>query len=259
MIGIFDAGLGGLAVLRELQGLFPAVDFLYFGDTAGGPYDDKSPGLVAARLADGLNRLVDAGAALLVVADHGAAACLTAEIRQRFSVPVLDILTHGVVPAVAALAPASLGILGPAIVESAGAHRRAVGDVLPKARIYTAAAPLLAPLVDARWLNKPEAVMIVKKYLHFFKLRQVEALVPASNHYLHLGSILQRKMGKRVTIVSPVSALAQAVTAVFTDHPEVHERCAGSGSCNATVSDLTDGMEKDARLFYGKNIRLTQA
>jgi len=113
MIGIFDSGIGGLTVLRELQRQIPGGDFLYFGDTAGGPYENKSRELVAARTANGLSCLADAGAGLLVVADHGTAACLTADIRHRFSIPLFDILKDGVVPGVKARDPKALGIMGP--------------------------------------------------------------------------------------------------------------------------------------------------
>lgn len=259
MIGIFDSGLGGLALLGELQRRFPQGDFSYFGDTAAGPFDDKSPGLVAASLTRGLARLTDQGAAVLVVADHCAAACLTPEISGRLPVPVFDILTHGVVPAATALSPGSIGIVGPAIVERSGAHRRAVEEALPGARVYVSAAPLLSPLVEARWLKKPETVMIVKKALHFFKLRQVSALVPAGNHYRHLLPVIQRKIGRRARVVDSVSELARTVTDFLSGDPDTKARCTGSGNCRVAVSDFTDGMERAARLFYGKNIRIDPA
>ncbi len=259
MIGILDSGLGGLSVLREMQRQLPAGDFLYFGDTARGPYDDKSPELTAELTADGLSRLEKMGAALLVVADHGAAACLTADTRKHLAIPVLDIISHGVVPGVRGLCARAVGIMGPAVAESAGAHRAAVGSALPDARIFSAAAPLLHPLVEAGWQKKPETVMIVKKYLHFFKLRQVDALVTAGNHYRHLMPVIQRKIGKRVALVDGVSALARGVETLLAEQPELKARCTGGGTCRVVVSDLTDAMKKNARMFYGKNIQLERA
>jgi glutamate racemase len=256
MIGILDSGLGGLAVLREMQRQLPACDFLYFGDTARGAYDDKSPDRVAALTADGLSRLEKMGASLLVVSDHAAAACLTDDIRKRFSIPLLDIVSNGVAPGAGGLSAGSIGIIGPPVVETSGAHRAAIESVLPEVRIFSMAAPLLSSLVDAGWLKRPETVMIVKKYLHFFKLRQVDALVPASNHYLHLMPIIQRKIGKRVAVVDAASVLAQEVETLIGAEPELKARCAGDGSCRAVVSDLTDVMKKNARMFYGKNIHI---
>jgi glutamate racemase len=258
MIGILDSGLGGLSVLREMQRQLPDCDFLYYGDTARGPFDDKSPDRVAALTVDGLSRLKKMGARLLVVADHAAAACLTADTRKRFSIPIVDIVSDGVAPGAGSLSAVAIGIIGPTVVEAAGAHRAAVESVLPDARIFSIATPLLVPLVDAGWLKRPETVMIVKKCLHFLKLRQVEALVLASNHYLHLMPIIARKIGKRVAMVNAVSVLAREVETLLEKQPELKARCVGGGSCRAVVSDLTDSMKKNGRMFYGKNIQLEQ-
>ena len=255
MIGIFDSGIGGLSVLRALQRQIPGVDFLYFGDTAGGPYENKSPELVAARVADGLSYLADSGADLLVVADHGAAACLTADIRRRFSIPLLDILSDGVIPGVKVRGPKAIGIMGPVVVETAGTHVAVLQKALPETRIYSAAVPLLCPLVEAGWMKRPETAMIVKKYLHFFKLRQIDTLVLGSNHYPLIASHIQRKIGKRVAVVDAAPVLARAVG----DHilsSAKGEGATGTGTCRVVVSDMTDGAAKSARMFYGKNIRL---
>lgn len=256
MIGIFDTGLGGLSVLREMQRQVPDGDFLYFGDTASGTIDYSSPQRATGLTVDGLSRLEKMGVALLVVADHSAAACLTADIRKRFSIPVLDIISNGVVPAAASLSVGAIGIMEPPLVESVGAHRRAIEEVLPDARIHCSAAHLLSPLVDAGWLKKPETVMIVKKYVRFFKLRQIQALVLGSNHYSLLSSVIQRKIGKQVALVSGVPELAGAIKTLLEEQPELKARCTGGAIFRAVVSDLTDAMKKNARMFYGKNIQL---
>jgi glutamate racemase len=255
MIGIFDSGIGGLSVLRELQRQIPQGDFLYFGDTAGGPYDNKSPDFVTAQVANGLSYLTDSGADLLVVADHSAAACLTPGIRDRFSIPLFDILNDGVVPGVNALNPKALGILGPTVVETVGAHMAALQMALPETRMYSVAAPLLSPLIEAGWMKKPETVMIVKKYLHFFKLRQIDTLALGSNHYSILVSLIRRKMGKRVRLVDAAPVLAGEVKARVLSRPKGERGAAGTGTCRVVVSDLTDGTAEAARMFYGKNIR----
>lgn len=256
MIGIYDSGLGGLQVLREMQRQVPDYDFLYFGDTAPGPFDDKSPEFVAAKTAAGLSRLADLGACLLVVADHGAAACLTGGIRDRLPVPMIDIISSGVVPGAISLDPKSLGIVGTPLVESTGAHRRAVKEALPETRIFSASAPLMSSLVDAGRLKKPETVMIVKKYLHFYKLRQVDALILGSNHYTLLMPVIQRKIGKRVAVLNAAVRLAREVKDFLSCHADVDGRCTRNGVLRVVFSDLTDAMKKNARMFYGKNIRL---
>jgi glutamate racemase len=255
MIGVFDSGIGGLSVLRELRRRIPGGEFLYFGDTAGGPYENKSPGFMAARMAKGLSFLADSGAGLLVVADHGAA-CLVPEVRDRLSVPVLDILNNGVVPGVKALSPKALGIMGPSVIESTGAYEEALRQALPEIRMYTATAPLLSPLIEAGWLKKPETAMILKKYLHFFKLRQIDTLIMGSNHYSILASVIERKIGKRVRVLSAGPVLAREVGKTVGMDVTVEKEAVAAAACRVMVSDLTDATARGARMFYGKNIRL---
>lgn len=255
MIGIFDSGIGGLSVLREMQGRIPNDDFLYFGDTAGGPYENKSPELVAARAAYGLSYLADSGADILVVADHGAA-CVVSDIRHRFSIPIFDILSNGVIPGVKTRNARALGIMTPLLIEDAGTYTAVLRKAFPEIRICSAAAPLLSPLIDAGWMKKPETAMIVKKYLHFFKLRQIDTLVLGNNHYSILASVIQRKIGKRVFVLNAAPVLAREAGDYVLAHAKGTGGPVKTDACRVVVSDLTSGITKRARMFYGKNIHL---
>lgn len=256
MIGILDSGTGGLSVLREMRRCMPGRDFIYYGDTARGPYGQKSPETVASYVSRGLSRLADMGAGLLVAAGHCAAACLTDDIRNRFSIPVLDIVTSGVVPGLIRLMPQTIGIIGPTLLETVGTHERVIRQTLPEAKVFSVSAPLLEPLVENGWLDKPETVMVVKKYLHFLKLRQVDTLVLGSNHYTHLIRVIQRKIGKRVTLVDAAPILAQGIKDFLAANPGVDGDCPEGGTCRVMVSDITPRLERTARMFYGQNIKL---
>ena len=256
MIGILDSGVGGLSVLREMRRCMPGCNFIYYGDTARGPYGQRSPETVESYVLQGLSRLADMGAGLLVVAGHSAAACLTDDAGKRFSVPVFDIITTGVVPGLSLLMPKAIGILGPTLLETAGTHEQAIRRALPGVHIYSVSAPLLEPLIEDGWLEKPETVMIVKKYLHFLKLRQVDTLVLGSNHYTHLIRVIQRKIGKRVTLSDAAPTLAQGVKDFLAAHPRLGDPCGNNGACRVLVSEVTNRLEKTARMFYGGNVLL---
>jgi len=256
MIGILDSGIGGLSVLGEMRRCMPDRNFIYYGDTARGPWGQRSPETVASYVSQGLSHLADMGAGLLVVAEHSAAACLTEDARKRFSVPVVDIITTGVVPGLSLLMPKAVGILGPPLLEDAGMHEQAIRRALPEAKIFSVSAPLLEPLIEAGWLEKPETVMIVKKYLHFLKVRQVDTLVLGSNHYTRLIRVIQRKIGKRVTLADAAPVLSQGVKNFLAAHPGVDDACPKGGACRVMVSDVTPRLEKTARMFYGQNIKL---
>ncbi len=263
MIGILDSSIGGLSVLREMRCCMPGYDFVYHGDTARGPYGQRSPETVASYVSQGLSRLVDMGAGLLVVAGHDAAACLTDDVRKRFPVPVFDIITAGIVPGLGlstpkavGSTPKAVGIIGPPLLETAGTHAQAIRRVLPGVPVFSVSAPLLEPLIESGWLKKPETVMIVKKYLHFLKLRQVDTLVLGSNHYTCLIRVIQRKIGKRVFLVNSAPVLAQGVKAYLAAHPGADDACLKGGICRITASDITPDISKTARMFYGQNVML---
>lgn len=256
MIGILDSGVGGLSVLQEMRRCLPDRDFIYYGDTARGPYGKRSPETVVSYVSQGLSRLSDMGAGVLVVAEHGAAACLTDDVGKRFSAPVFDILTAGVIPGLSPLTARAIGILGPPLLETAGAYEQAIRRALPEAHVFSASAPLLEPLIEEGWLEKPETVMILKKYLHPLKLRQVDTLVLGSNHYGHLLRAAQRKIGKRVTLVDAAPILAQGVRDFLAVNPGVGDTNPKGGTCRIMFSDVTPLLEKTAKMFYGQNVKL---
>lgn len=259
MIGIFDSGVGGLSVLRELQKAMPDRDFIYYGDTARGPFGQKSPETIASYVFQGLSRLANMGAGSLVVAGHDASACLTNDARTRISAPVFDSITNGIVPGLGFLTPKSIGVMGPPLLETAGAHEQAIRRALPGVPVFSISAPLLEPLIEAGWLKKPETVMIVKKYLHFLKLRQIDTLVLGSNHYTCLIRVIRRKIGKRVSLVDSAPVLAQEVKDYLTTHPGVDDACPKGGICRVMLSDTTSHLTKTVKLFYGRNVKLELA
>ena len=263
MIGILDSSVGGLSVLREMRRCMPGRDFIYYGDTARGPYGRKSPETVASYVSQGLSRLVDMGAGLLVVAGHDTAACLMDDIGTRLSIPVLDIITSGIIPGLnlstpkaVGSTPKAVGIIGPPLLEIAGTHDQVIRRALPGVPVFSVSAPLLEPLIESEWLKKPETAMIVKKYLHSLKLRQIDTLVLGSNHYTCLLPVIQRKMGKRVSLLNSASVLAQEVKGYLAVHPEVDEAGTEGGICRIMASDITPHLLKNAKMFYGQNVKL---
>ncbi len=255
-IGVFDSGLGGLSVLRRLRQRFPEHDLVYYGDTAHAPYGKKSGDMIAAATATGIDRLVELGARLIVVTCHSAAAWLTEAHRTSWPVPILDILREGVVPAASTQRAAAVGIIGPPAVGAAGAHAAAIGRILPDARVYFSACPLVHSLVETGWMKKPETAMIVKKNLLPLKVRQIDMLVVASHHLWLLNAFVRRKMGRRVSLADAAGALSHGVAHYLERHCREETPKDTAGSCRVLVSDIPPGMEKTAALFLGGRVKL---
>jgi len=217
MIGLFDSGVGGLTVLREVAQQLPGVALTYLGDTARTPYGNKSGGVVAGYGLQAARFLVSRGAQVLVVACNTVSAVGLEAIRQEFpEVPLFDVIG----PAVRAVEGAGftrVGVMGTRALVASGAYQAA----LPGRQVVARAAPLLVPLVEENWLNRPETKRIVKSYLQPFKQAQVQVLVLACTHYPLLKAVIRPRISRRTQLIDPAEETAAVLAAWLTEHPEV--------------------------------------
>ena len=126
----------------------------------------------------------------------------------------------------------------------------------PEAKIFSAACPLLVPLVEEGWLKKPETTMIIKKYLQPLKVRQIDTLILGCTHYPLLKDKIQRKAGKKITIIDSSKAVAKKVKDFLDTHAETDHMLTKRGGFKLFVSDITDQFEHLAKSTLKKNISL---
>ena len=131
-----------------------------------------------------------------------------------------------------------------------------MGAFEAEAKVYGFACPLLEPLVEEGWHNKPEARMMIKKYLHPLKVRQIDTLILGSTHYTVLKRIIQQKIGKRVRIIDSPEAVIWKLVGFLKAHPEIEERLPKKGTVRFYASDITDGAKNLAKRLFGRNLRL---
>jgi glutamate racemase len=258
MIGVFDSGIGGLTVAKAIMAALPRYDLLYFGDTARTPYGSKSPQTVAAYSQKNVDFLVRNGARIIVIACNTASSVASASLTASFQMPVFEVITPGAQMAAAATRFGRIGVIGTRATIASGIYEEKIKAANPMARVFSAACPLLVPLVEEGWLKRPETRMIVKKYLHPLKVRQIDTLILGCTHYPVLKPLIQKKIGKRVTIIDSSVAVASRVKAFFEDHPDLAARMGRSGQCRFFVSDTAGQFEKTARLVLGRHIAIEQ-
>lgn len=252
MIGLFDSGIGGLTVLREVAKRLPPAALTYFGDTARTPYGNKSAEVVTQYGLEAAKFLVERGAKAMVVACNTVSAVGLEAIKQAHpNVPVFDVIT----PAVTAVGKLVLrshvvGVMGTRALVGSGIYQRLLAQK-NSYRVVAHAAPLLVPLVEEGWLDTPETKRIVKRYLAPFKQAQVEALVLACTHYPLLKKIIVPRMGRRVKIVDPAEETAAAVAAWAKEHGEPL-----AGESHFYVTDLTPHTQEIASKWLGRKVVL---
>ncbi len=254
MIGIFDSGVGGLTVVRAILAKIPGYDIVYFGDTAHTPYGTKSAETVIGYTVDNIEFLLRQGAKLIVIACNTASSVATAQVLERFTVPIFEVITPAVEHAVDASLNLRFGIIGTRATVASGIYENKIFKCHPEARVYSVACPLLVPLVEEGWLNKPETVMIVKKYLQPLKMRQIDTLILGCTHYPLLKRVIQRKIGSRVQLIDSSISVSERVKAFLTDNREVERQLGHNGNLKLFVSDITDQFKKIAKMTLKTHI-----
>ncbi|MEA1901260.1 MAG: glutamate racemase, partial [Thermodesulfobacteriota bacterium] len=183
MIGIFDSGIGGLTVVKAIMENLFGYDIIYFGDTARTPYGTKSSETVKKYALENTEFLLSKGAKIIVIACNTASSVATESVAENFDIPIFEVITPAVELSINTSHKPCIGIIGTRATVKSGIYEKKIKKMNPHARVYSKACPLLVPLVEEGWLNKPETKMIVKKYLHPLKVRQIDTLILGCTHY----------------------------------------------------------------------------
>ena len=249
-IGVFDSGLGGLTVFKELRDLLPGENLIYFGDTARVPYGTKSPEAVIAFSKEIACYLIAKKIKLLVVACNTASSLALDEIRRISPVPVLGVISPGVKAALE-IAPRRGRILvtGTSATINSRAYSKALAAAGARGKVTEKACPLFVPLVEEGWCSKPVAAAVAREYLAPFKNKKIDALILGCTHYPLLKKVIAGVMGPRTRIVD--SARAAALSA--------RDELAGRGLLNGgklgrsefVVSDAPERFSGLARKLLG--------
>lgn len=226
-IGVFDSGLGGLSVLKHFLADLPRHDYLYLGDTARLPYGEKSPDTIYEYSRQGADFLFRRGCRLVVIACNTASSLALRRLQQEYlPAHYPDRRLLGVIrplaESLATLPPGkTIGVIGTKATIASGAYEAEIKKLGLDHKIVAQATPLLVPLIENGWADKPETKMILKKYLHSFKVKQVQALILACTHYPLLYRDFRRLLGKRVYLPDPGEIVSRSLAAYLQRHPEL--------------------------------------
>lgn len=256
MIGIFDSGIGGLTVARAIKNFLPDCDICYFGDTARTPYGTKSQDTVTQYALENTRFLLDKGAKIIVVACNTASAVAIPALRAEFDVPIFEVIAPAVEMALSQPKISKIGVIGTRATIGSGIYEKLITQAAPDKKVYSQPCPLLVPLVEEGWLKKPETRMIVKKYLHPLKVRQIDSLILGCTHYPILKSIIQQKIGKRVKIVDSSLAVIDSIKAYLDKNSDAMAGLGAGGELSVFVSDITLQFAITAKMILNQNVEL---
>jgi glutamate racemase len=214
-VAVFDSGVGGLTVLHECLVSLPHEDFLYLGDTARFPYGDRSPEELLGFARELAGVLLARGAKLLVVACNSATAAAAPTLRRELEgrVPVVSVVTPESRLAAAATVSGRLGLIATPATVGSGAYARALAEVAPEAELHAVASAELAPLIQEGGEVDHRVVACVDGLCRPLREAGVDTVILGCTHYPLVRPVLQRALGRGVSIVTSGQAIADEVEA----------------------------------------------
>jgi glutamate racemase len=213
-IGIFDSGVGGLTVARAVLDQLPHEPVVYVGDTARGPYGPKPIAEVRAYALDLMDHLVERGVKLLVIACNSASAAVLRDARERYDVPVVEVILPAVRRAVAATRNGRVGVIGTRATINSRAYDDAFAAA-PHLQLTTRACPRFVEFVERGVTMSQELIAVARGYLEPIAEAGADTLVLGCTHYPLLTGVISYVMGDGVTLVSSAEETAKDVYRVL--------------------------------------------
>lgn len=208
MIGVFDSGMGGLTVLKEITAALPRHDTVYLGDTARVPYGVRSADTIKRYARENADFLVAQGISSLVVACNTATAVALDDLKARLPIPVIGVVEPGARRAAAAAPRGVIAVLATEATVRSGAYERAIHAIAPDARVVGRACPMFVPLAEEGWTANDVARATAEIYLADLAAEKLDAAVLGCTHYPLLRETIASVLGARVEVIDSAHSTA---------------------------------------------------
>lgn len=247
-IGVFDSGVGGLTVFREISRALPNQPLIYLGDSARVPYGTKSPQTVIRYSLEAAQHLMERGIGMMVVACNTATAAALPTLQQRLSIPVVGVVEPGARAAVAATR-GRVGVIATEGTVKSQAYTRAIKAINPDIEVLESAAPLFVALAEEGWAHTHVAQEVAEVYLEPLVDSGIDTLVLGCTHYPILRGTIEKVVGDIVTIVDSAETTAQTVRALLGEQP-----AEGHPDYQFLVTDAADRFRRIAGDFLERDV-----
>ncbi len=252
-IAIFDSGLGGLTVLREIRQAFPTESLLYFGDTARVPYGEKCRETIIDYSREIGHFLASQQVKMIVIACNTASAYAAEVLRQEFAIPIVDVIN----PVVHLLAENvrlnHVAVLGTKATVRSGVYQERIRQKLPHSKVTMVPCSLFVPLVEEHYQEHPATKLIIEEYLSPLLDKGVDAVVLGCTHYPLLKKGIQEVIGDQITIMDSAKACADEIKKVMARH-ELFSPSGEKSFSKYLVSDDPEMFKKFGESFLGTPI-----
>ncbi len=252
-IGIFDSGVGGLTVARAILDQLPNESTLYIGDTARGPYGPRPLAEVREFALETMDFLVSQGVKAIVIACNTASAAMLRDARERYSIPVIEVIQPAVRRAVAATRSGNVGVIGTRATIDSKAYVDAFAAA-PQLNITSIACPLFVEFVERGETSGTEITKIAREYLAPVMDAKVDTLVLGCTHYPLLTGVISYVMGEGVTLVSSAEETAKDLYRTLVENGLLREQSATPATHKFLATGDAKAFETLARRFLGPEV-----
>ena len=215
-IGVFDSGIGGLTVLKEIFRKLPDEGTVYLGDTARVPYGIRSAETVTRYSFENMAFLVSVGIKVLVVACNTVSAVSLEEIKKRLSIPVIGVIEPGSRAAVKASRNKNIGVIGTEATINSGAYARVMRAMDTGIQVFSLPCPLFVPLAEEGLTDDAIAMMVAERYLRTLREKGIDTLVLGCTHYPLLKDVIGRVMGGGISLIDSATETAREIKETLT-------------------------------------------
>jgi glutamate racemase len=252
-IGIFDSGVGGLTVARAILDQLPNESTLYIGDTARGPYGPRPLAEVREFALETMDFLVSQGVKAIVIACNTASAAMLRDARERYSIPVIEVIQPAVRRAVAATRSGSVGVIGTRATIDSKAYVDAFAAA-PQLNITSIACPLFVEFVERGETSGTEITKIAREYLAPVMAAKIDTLVLGCTHYPLLTGVISYVMGEGVTLVSSAEETAKDLYRTLVENGLLREQSTTPATHKFLATGDAKAFETLARRFLGPEV-----
>lgn len=256
-IGVFDSGIGGLTVLKEIMELLPGEDIIYFGDTARIPYGTRSKETVIKYAFQCIRFLLSKDIKAIVIACNTASALTLEEAQSAFDIPIIGVIEPGANAAVSSTKNNKVGVIGTVGTINSEAYQRRIRRLLPSSEVIGVSCPLFVPIVEEGWEDTDVAFITAEKYLLELNEHNIDTLVMGCTHYPILRYTIAKVMGEGVHLINPAYETAKATTILLKEMALKTNKVDG-GSYEFYVSDDPEKFRRIGGNILRKEIKLIQ-
>lgn len=255
-IGMFDSGVGGLTVLKEVKNLLPNENIVYLGDTARVPYGNRSPQTIIKYAIESALFLLTKGIKLLVIACNTSSAIALKILSKKLPIPVLGVIEPAAKTAVETTKTKRIGIIGTKATVKSMAYEKSIKQLNPYIEVISKPCPLFVPIVEEGLEKDDVAFIMAEKYLKEFRKSGIDTLIMGCTHYPVLEEVIKMAVGDHVNIINTGKETARDVEICLKEKGLLKSK--GKGMYQYYVTDAPDVFKEIGSRFLKSEISKVQ-